>query len=74
VQLATKGGEIIEIFKGDSDRGRFGHCFELWRLLTKERDSHHKRGNDRLFKIGRATGLRRLKKVKKSIASPFFNA
>ena len=73
MQLATKGGEIIETTsKGDDDRGRFGHCFELWCLRSKERDCYDKRGDNRLLEIKpSATGL---KKLKKSIASPGFPA
>jgi hypothetical protein len=68
VQLATKGGEIIETTsKGDHDRGRIGRCFELWCLLSKERDCDHQRRNNRLLEISRSTAG--LKKVKKSIAS-----
>ena len=50
--LQRKEAKYIETSKGDHDRGRFGHCFELWRLFSKERDCHHKRRNDRLLKIG----------------------
>jgi hypothetical protein len=65
VQLATKGGEIIETTsKGDDDRGRFGHCFELWCLRSKERDGYDKRGDNRLLEIKpSATGLKNLRKA-----------
>ena len=69
VQLAMKGGEIIETTsKGDHDRGRFGHCFELWCLCSKERDCDHQRRDNRLLEINRS--ISGLKKLKKSIASP----
>ena len=64
--------QIETTSKGDHDRGRFGHCFELWCLLSKERDHDHHRGDNGLLEINRsAPGL---KKVKKSIASPWFPA
>ena len=59
--------QIETTSKGDHDRGRFGHCFELWCLLSKERNHDHHRGDNRLLEINRlTTGL---KKLKKSIAS-----
>jgi hypothetical protein len=39
-QPAAKGGDVInEIFESDHDRGRFGQCFELGRVRSKERDN-----------------------------------